>query len=274
MKFIPKILIVDDSTVVRQNIIETLKSEKMEFIEAVDGYAAMEILENAEERMENIDLMICDINMPGISGLEVITEKNNIKNYLPYIPVLMITSSNTGEIISEIWKLNVTDILFKPFTSKDLLSKVLSIISTLVNADELIKSSKNSTLIISSSVFQSSFFKKTLEQQVGIQKVDIVNNFSDAWMHIVSSSRKPYDLIFTDWQINEDDCQKFTEKIRNKEDYKNVPVCITMSTLDPAKLNSIANIPLSSVIYKNIAKEDLIFKIKYLFNLKNSYISK
>lgn len=272
MKFVPRVLVVDDSDVIRHSIKEAFKNNDVEFIEATDGYSAMEVLEHAEEQMETIDLIVCDINLPGISGLELITEKNNIKNYLPYIPVLMITASNSGEIISETWKLNVTDILFKPFTSKDLHLKITSILSTLIsNNDEAIL--KKNTIIISSSAFQSSFFKKTLEQ-IGVHKTDIVNNFSDAWMHIVSSSRSPYDLIISDWQINDEDCLSFIERFRKKDGYTHTPICVTMSTLDPAKLSILTKIPLSTILYKNISKEDLIFKIKYLFNLKNNYLTK
>ncbi|MBF0363401.1 MAG: response regulator [Oligoflexia bacterium] len=268
MKFIPKVLIVEDSALVRHNIKSAFNNTEIEFIEASDGYSAMEILEQTEEQLETVDLIICDINLPGINGLELITEKNNIKNYLPYIPVLMITSTSSGEVISETCKLNVTDILFKPFTNKDLQLKVSSIIDTLVNTDLTIK---HNTMIIGASNFQSVFFKKTLEQ-IGAKKVEIVNNFHDAWTFIVSSSRTPYDLIITDWQIGAEECIPFIEKFRKKNDYQNTPVCITMSTLDPSKLQQIINIPLSTIIYKNINKEDLTFKIRYLFNLKNKSI--
>lgn len=73
------ILIVDDEDIIRKSVIKTIELSELEFqniFEAGDAYQALEILEKTEN---NIQIVIMDINMPHINGLDltkIIKSKN------------------------------------------------------------------------------------------------------------------------------------------------------------------------------------------------------
>ena len=97
MKEEMKILIVDDHQMFIDGLKNILKKEKGINVigEAFDGESAFEVIKNNN----NIDLVITDINMPGISGTEL-TKK--IKDYNAEIKVLVLTMHREREIIHEI----------------------------------------------------------------------------------------------------------------------------------------------------------------------------
>lgn len=265
MIYVPRVLIVDDSPTVRSSIKQVFNGSDVEFIEASDGYMAVDLLEKSEKNEETIDLIVADMIMPGMNGLELLNEKNNMKNYLPFIPVLIITSSTSLELACETWKFNIADILFKPFSAEDIRKKVASMINALSNQDY---PKEQHALVACVSNFQRTLFKKTLNK-IRVEKVETVDQFKDAWSRLVTSGEKNYDLIITDWQIGNESCVDFLQKVRGHDRFSKIPVCITMSTLSPEKVKQLMSFPLVSILYKNINQEDLIFRIKYLHHLRN-----
>ena len=65
----PKILIIDDEKVIRSTLKEILEYEKYEIFEAEDGVKGLEMLKN-----EDFDLVLCDIKMPKMDGMEVLSK--------------------------------------------------------------------------------------------------------------------------------------------------------------------------------------------------------
>jgi two-component system response regulator AtoC len=101
------ILIVDDEASMRRNIFDLLSPKGYQLIEAGSGEEAKEILKSTIP-----DIVILDINLPGISGLEVLTY---IKSNFPDIPCLMLTAYGTSEKAIEAMKSGAFDYLEKPF---------------------------------------------------------------------------------------------------------------------------------------------------------------
>ncbi|MDH4263168.1 MAG: response regulator [Spirochaetia bacterium] len=110
-----KILISEDDPVTR-TILKTLLSGEYEVIETSNGFEAL-------EKFEGVDLIICDLNMPNMSGLEV-AEKLVGKN----IPFLMLTVEHDQGIIEKAKKLGITGWLTKPFAPNLLLQSVKKIL--------------------------------------------------------------------------------------------------------------------------------------------------
>lgn len=111
-----QLLIVDDE----QRFLKTTKAllEKKDctvFI-AANGLDAMEILEN-----ERIEVVILDVKMPGLDGVEVL---RRIKQRYPLIEVIMLTGHSTTESAVEGLKLGAFDYLMKPCDISVLLEKV------------------------------------------------------------------------------------------------------------------------------------------------------
>ncbi len=115
------ILIIDDNSDIRRYIATTLSAE---FIirEADNGYSGLSI---AEEMIP--DLIICDVMMPKIDGLETCRKlKNNIKT--SHIPVIMLTAKAGESDQIEGLQRGADDYILKPFNSKILLSRIRNII--------------------------------------------------------------------------------------------------------------------------------------------------
>ena len=107
------VLLVDDSSTMRKIIGRSLRQAGIEFdniYEAADGIEALEILEN-----ENIDIVLSDINMPNMDGIEFLREKLSRED-IKDIPVLMISTETGDDIIGEAKSLGALGSIKKPFT--------------------------------------------------------------------------------------------------------------------------------------------------------------
>lgn len=117
------ILIVDDSPVMRKMIKKTIEMSDVKdcrFFEASNGKEGLELLEK-----NWIDLILADINMPIMNGLEMIDEirKNPIYND---IPILVISTEKSQDTI-EYLKTKTNGFIHKPFTPEIFSSKIFEI---------------------------------------------------------------------------------------------------------------------------------------------------
>jgi len=116
-----KLLVVDDSSIIRKIIKATADVLQMETEEAQDG---IEALEKLSAHYENIDLVLLDWNMPEMSGYDVLVEiKGNEK--LRHIPVMMVTTEGQKNNIVAAVRAGADNYLTKPFTVEELESRIL-----------------------------------------------------------------------------------------------------------------------------------------------------
>ncbi len=102
-----KILVVDDEETIRKSLKMILEYEGYQFYEAADGEQAL----NAIEETVGLDLVLLDVKLPGMSGLEVLDELGK----KPYSPeVIMISGHGTVQTAVEATKLGAFDFLEKP----------------------------------------------------------------------------------------------------------------------------------------------------------------
>ncbi len=117
------ILVVDDMEVMRSMVSSCLREIGVNHIEmAPNGDAAWKILNAA-----SIDLIICDWDMPGLSGLELL---NHIRgsDRCNHIPFLMLTATTEKEKVESAIKAGVSDYLSKPFQSQELEYRVIKLL--------------------------------------------------------------------------------------------------------------------------------------------------
>jgi DNA-binding NtrC family response regulator len=100
------VLVVDDEQAVRESIRMILEYEKYSVKFAKDGRTALETL-----RSDPADLVLLDIKMPGMDGLEVLQE---IRRQWPVLPVIMISGHGTDETAREAGRLGAYEFLPKP----------------------------------------------------------------------------------------------------------------------------------------------------------------
>jgi len=119
-----KILIVDDSSVMRKVIKAAADVLDLETEEAQDGVDALNILSS---NYKEIDLVLLDWNMPGKTGFEVLEEIKSNENYKD-IPVMMVTTEGHKTSIVAAVRAGADNYLVKPFTVDELESKIVECI--------------------------------------------------------------------------------------------------------------------------------------------------
>jgi len=110
------ILIVDDDPRLRQSFERLLTAEGHKVLTAPTGEAALEFAARGLP-----DLVIMDVRLPGMSGLEAFLE---IKKMEPRLPVIIMTAFGTTETAIEATKLGAYDYVLKPFEIPDMLSLI------------------------------------------------------------------------------------------------------------------------------------------------------
>lgn len=111
-----KILIVDDEVTARRSLAEILQLESYHVSIAESGERALKLLES-----ETYDLMLLDIKMPGIDGVEVLKKTTMI---LPECQVILLTAHGSLESAIEAVRQGAHDYLLKPASASNILSSV------------------------------------------------------------------------------------------------------------------------------------------------------
>lgn len=131
-----KILVVDDDKNIRRTVSMALESLDYFVHTAFDGKDAMVQLTE-----DQYDLMITDLKMPGINGIELLEQA--IAKY-PEIKIVLISAHGTVDNAVEAMKLGAVDFLQKPFTPKELRNLVHSVLETETEATVVTSEYKSS----------------------------------------------------------------------------------------------------------------------------------
>lgn len=116
-----KILIADDTNFMRQMLKSALDPEKYQIVgEALTGVDAVE-----QYKEKKPDLLILDINMPKMNGIDALTE---VMEYDPKANVIMCSDQKYENMIMLALKKGAKDFVVKPFTSFDVIKAVKKIL--------------------------------------------------------------------------------------------------------------------------------------------------
>ena len=111
-----RILVVDDEPYIRDLIRDTLRSRRYEAGVAANGVEALEILGR-----ERYDVVVTDVVMPGMEGLELVKQ---VRRQHPGVHVIVLTgyprSADMGDFLAQ----GVADFLSKPFRANDLMAVI------------------------------------------------------------------------------------------------------------------------------------------------------
>jgi len=117
----PRLLVVDDQMGVRRLLYETFQEDEFDVQMAGSGSEAIEMVRELEP-----DLILLDMKMPGMNGLEALGE---IRKFNQITPVIMMTAYGELEIVSEAMKLGVQEYITKPFDIYELRILVKKVIA-------------------------------------------------------------------------------------------------------------------------------------------------
>jgi two-component system, chemotaxis family, chemotaxis protein CheY len=118
-------LIVDDSSVMRKIVERSLRQAGLDplvVFEAGSGIDGLEVLKN-----QQVELILSDINMPSMDGLEFLRQLR-AQNLAPNVPVVMITTESSEEHVKQAILAGAQGYIRKPFTAEQVKERVLPLL--------------------------------------------------------------------------------------------------------------------------------------------------
>jgi putative two-component system response regulator len=113
---VSRILVIDDEPVVRMLVAEILETAGHDVVVAESAEQALEIFE-----AEDLELVVSDVVMPGLSGLELL---ETVRAHRASLPVILITGAGTYETLSQALTRGAAGLVTKPFSHAELQSAV------------------------------------------------------------------------------------------------------------------------------------------------------
>ena len=182
----PTVLVIDDNTDIRQYE-RTLLQDEYIVLEAADGKEGL-----AVALKEVPDLVICDVMMPVMDGLEL-TEQLKTNTATSHIPVIMLTAKNLEEHRAEGYEHGADSYITKPFHSKVLLARIENLLRQRQLLKNLYQGSKEAEkeiseahledrdrqflkqlqAIIQKNISDSEFGVEDMGQQIGLSRVQL-----------------------------------------------------------------------------------------------------
>src|ERR1039457_4802157 len=111
-----RILLVDDESAIRRALRPPLVELGFQVVEASRGEEALQLL-----RTGPVDVVLLDVNMPGIGGMETL---RRIRAVSPRLPILMLTVRDAEEEKVEALELGADDYVTKPFSMRELIARI------------------------------------------------------------------------------------------------------------------------------------------------------
>ena len=120
-----KILIIDDESEVREVLRLHLESANYNVIEASDGEEGVSMMKSGSNLLQ-VGMIICDIRMPKVNGIEAI---DYLKKNAPSIPIVVVTGYPDSDLAVSLLKKGVKDHMVKPIEKAKLLAKVSEVLA-------------------------------------------------------------------------------------------------------------------------------------------------
>ena len=118
-----RILVAEDNRLILETVAHSLSREGYEIIKAEDGKDCLAKLESNE-----VDLLITDLYMPNLNGLEVISKLNETGK--KQIPVMVLSAAGAEESVMKAFDLGADDYMVKPFSLIELTIRVKRLLAT------------------------------------------------------------------------------------------------------------------------------------------------
>ncbi|MGB1238870.1 MAG: response regulator [Pseudomonadales bacterium] len=116
------ILVVDDSTSLRNMVVFTLKEAGHQVVEAADGVQGL-----AAAGQQSFDLVLTDVNMPEMDGITLCSELRQLEAF-QFTPILMLTTEGSSEMKLKGKSAGATGWLVKPFNPEKLLNTIKRVV--------------------------------------------------------------------------------------------------------------------------------------------------
>ncbi|MBT6499551.1 MAG: response regulator [Deltaproteobacteria bacterium] len=246
-----RILIVDDSRVMRRIIRQELEEAGFDIYEAVDGLDAVEKAGKIQPQ-----LITMDVDMPKMDGFDAVyqirTELKlmNMKSDKE-IPIVFITANDTLEGRRKGFEVGATDFILKPF----LKGEVAASVSNLLNSDGSLQGLR--VLVAEDSNLSRGIIDSIL-MEAGVKTVLTVNGCEA--FEIMKAEEQNIDLVLTDYMMPEMNGDELCRKIRSELGNK-LPIIISAKSESSSMLD-LFKAGASDYIVKPFTKEELLARVK------------
>ena len=132
-----KILLVEDDKSIRLTVSESLKGEGFEVLTFKDGLSASDFI--GENTKNDVDLIILDLMLPGLNGLELCRKIRNEENYTPIL-ILSAKDNESDRVLG--LEVGADDYLTKPFGLNELIARSRALIRRSKRNKKYIEKSK------------------------------------------------------------------------------------------------------------------------------------
>jgi two-component system chemotaxis response regulator CheY len=120
-----KVLIIDDESDVRDALKLQLSANNYQIIEAENGQEGMDLLKSGDN-LSNVGVILCDIRMPKVNGIECI---EYIRQEAPGIPIVVVTGFPDAQMAVSLMNDGVKGYLVKPVEKEKLVSTVEKLVA-------------------------------------------------------------------------------------------------------------------------------------------------
>jgi len=258
-----KVLTVDDSKTVRIIVRKAFKPYDCEILEAANGVEGL-----AVAAKENPDLVLLDVTMPVMDGVEMLT-KLKADPALKGIPVIMLTAEGGRDNVLKIAKIGVRDYLVKPFKEDVLIEKCGRVIDLkpIAEAPAKVKSISDPADIL---IVED---KPAIIQQIqeGLRhtpwRIKGVSTQAEALSQLTLT---PPDLILVSLSLPDEAAFGFFRHVRTNVKTKYTPVFALVVKTETAQQQQAQTVGFSAIITKPIDTAELEAKIAKAMNLDTS----
>jgi CheY-like chemotaxis protein len=252
MKSKGKILVVDDSKVMRSIVRMLLENGGYEVCEAADGKEALkQLLLN-----HDVKLVTLDVDMPVMNGFETckhIRMNKELPAKIKTLPVLFVTSFDSLEDRRKGFELGASDFLIKESLEKEMLSAVNRLLNPNENLIGL------SALIVDDSIFARKIVAHALN---GYGVITTEAEDGQKAYDLLRQSAGSFDLIITDLDMPVMNGMELTHKVRNELEMREIPLLILSGTGDKVTQIELFKAGITDYLTKPFIKEELLGRLK------------
>lgn len=245
-----KILVVDDSAMMRKIIRTELQGGGYEVCEAADGIEALE-----QVKTEGPDLITLDVDMPRLNGYDTCYQlrSNQTADAFRKTPVVFVTANDTIEGRNKGFEVGASDFITKPFLRGEILATV----------ERVLKPEKAMQGLKAVIAEDNSIARQVLENLLEAEGLEVLlaENGAQA-LELIRAEEMKVDLVVTDFMMPEMNGDELCRKIRFELGLKSLPVIFLSAMAERDSILQMFRAGASDYVIKPFAKEELLARIR------------
>ncbi|MDT8445329.1 MAG: response regulator [bacterium] len=245
-----KILVVDDSAMMRKIIRTELQGGGFETFEAADGIEALEQVARNQP-----DLITLDVDMPRLNGYDTCfrLRSTELESAVRKIPVIFVTANDTIEGRNKGFEVGASEFITKPF----LRGEILSAVERTLKPEKAMQGLK--AVIAEDNKIARQLLESLLEAE-GIETI-VTKNGVEA-LEAIRGAEQDIDLVVTDFMMPEMNGDELCKKIRFELGLKSLPVIFLSGMAERDSILQMFKAGASDYVIKPFAKEELLARIR------------